>query len=140
MEPSMSGEFSWQIKIPAGTPLLNANQQRKAGHWSNYYTIIRNLRHTTKQLACKERIPKNLPQVRIRAIYHPPDNRRRDSTQNYFPSIKACIDGLVDAKIITDDNDKIVTSVEMVRGDNIKKGQLVIEIIEVDDGGSVCAR
>lgn len=116
--------------------LLSQNELRKQGHWSKYAPAIANIRRAAKLLACNARIPKNLPQVKVRAIYHPPDNRRRDSTQNWFPSVKAAIDGIVDAGVIADDNDKVVTSVEMVRGENIKRGQLVIEIIEVGNGGS----
>lgn len=87
-------------------------------------------------LACQKRIPKLLPKIKVIATYHPPDNRRRDSTQNIFPSTKACIDGLVDAQVIKDDNDKIVVSVEMLRGENVKGGQLVIEVVEVLSGGN----
>jgi Holliday junction resolvase RusA-like endonuclease len=126
----------WRIEIPAGTKLLSANELRQVKHWSHYNATIRNLRRIANTLACAGKIPKNLPKIKVRAIYCPSDNRRRDSTQNYFPSVKACIDGLVDAKVISDDNDKIVVSVEMVRGENIKKSQLILEIIEVlNDGG-----
>jgi Holliday junction resolvase RusA-like endonuclease len=127
---------SWTITLPAGTKLLSANELRQVKHWSHYSGTIRNLRREANVLACKARIPKNLQQVKIKAIFHPPDNRRRDSTQNLFPSVKAAIDGLVDAGVIKDDNDKIVVSLEMVRGENVKRGQLVLEIIEVDNGGS----
>jgi len=132
----MSGGSSWRIELPVGMPLLTSNQQRRAGHWSKYYAIIRNIRRETNQRACKQRIPKNLPKVKIKAIYHPPDNRRRDPDA-IAPSLKAAIDGIVDSGVIKDDNNKIVTSIEIVSGTNIKKGQLVI-IIEENDGGRFC--
>jgi Holliday junction resolvase RusA-like endonuclease len=122
---------TWTIKLPPGTKLLTANML--TAHWSKNHATIRNLRRMADQLARNQRIPV-LVKVKIRATYHPPDNRRRDSTQNYFPSIKAAIDGLVDARILTDDNDKVVMSLEMVRGENVKGGQLVLEIIDAGPG------
>jgi Holliday junction resolvase RusA-like endonuclease len=71
--------------------------------------------------------------VKIQAIFHPPDNRRRD-TANIYPSVKSVIDGVVDAGVIPDDNDKYVLSVEMARGENVPRGQLELIITEVGDG------
>jgi crossover junction endodeoxyribonuclease RusA len=125
---------SYRIDFPAGMKLLTANEVRKAGHWTRYAPAIATIRHTACLLARKKQIPK-LQQVKIKAIYHPPDNRRRD-TSNIFPSVKSAVDGIVDAGVLIDDNDKFVKSVEMVRGDNVKRGKLVIVITEVaGDGG-----
>jgi crossover junction endodeoxyribonuclease RusA len=77
-------------------------------------------------------------QVKVRCVYYAPDNRRRDTT-NLFPSIKAAMDGIVDAGVLKDDSDKYIVSYEIARGEfNVRRGQLVIEIIEVvEDGISV---
>lgn len=125
----MASSKPWVLTFPAGTKLLTANEMRAKGHWSKFYTIIRSWRAMSCLIAEQQKIPL-LEKVKIRAVYHPPDNRRRD-TSNIFPTIKAAVDGIVDAGVLKDDSDKYVISVEMVRGSNVKLGQLVIEIIEV---------
>jgi len=73
--------------------------------------------------------------VKVKCTFRAADNRRRDSA-NVYPSYKAILDGAVDAHVIKDDSDKYVASFEMVRGPNRtdRKSQLILEIIEVDDG------
>jgi len=119
----------WVLVFPAGTKILTANEMRAKGHWSKFYTIIKSWRAMACLLAQQQKVPL-MEKVKIRAVYHPPDNRRRD-TSNIFPTIKAAVDGIVDAGVLKDDSDKYVLSVEMVRGSNVALGQLVIEIIEV---------
>lgn len=41
-----------------------------------------------------------------------PDRRRRDA-HNLMPTIKACIDGIVDAKLLPDDSDKHLTGPDL---------------------------
>ena len=121
---------SYFVEMPVGIQFMNSNDRE---HWSKRAKVSSLLR-TTARAQCKG-IPKGLPRVKIKAIYYAPDNRRRD-VSNLFPSCKAIIDGIVDAGVIKDDNDKYVVSMEMVRGEyNIPKGQLVIEIIEVENEG-----
>jgi crossover junction endodeoxyribonuclease RusA len=73
-------------------------------------------------------------EVRIRVIYNASDNRRRDTVSgNYAPSWKAAIDGLVDAGIIPDDSDSIVSELSVVRGDDMSEGsQLIVQVIGED--------
>jgi crossover junction endodeoxyribonuclease RusA len=127
---------SYFVEMPVGIQLMNANDRE---HWSKRAKVSSLLR-TTARAQCKS-IPKGLQKVKIKAIYYAPDNRRRD-VSNLFPSCKAIVDGIVDAGVIKDDNDKYVTSLEMVRApENIKGGQLIIEIIEVfedETGISAC--
>src|SRR5271163_2475625 len=119
---------SYIMELTVGMQLMNANDRE---HWSKRARVSSLIR-TTARSQCKG-IPKGLLKVKIRAIYYAPDNRRRD-VSNLFPSVKAAVDGMVDAGVIKDDNDKYVVALEMVRGEyNIPKGQLVIEIIEVEN-------
>lgn len=122
---------TWTVKLPPGTPLLNVNKIR--GHWSKNFATVRNLRRAANLLASNQRIPKNLRKVHIRGIYCPPDHRRRDSS-NWFPTLKACVDGLVDAGVIHDDSDKYVVFDGIHAGEVVKKGQFILEITEVADG------
>ena len=117
----------FKIELPAGIPLLNANQRL---HWSKKAAITAFLRTAAREQAKGK--PK-LEKVKIRAVYYAPDNRRRD-VSNLFPSVKASVDGLVDSGVLDDDSDKYVVSLEMVRGgENRPGGQLVIEVIEAVD-------
>jgi crossover junction endodeoxyribonuclease RusA len=107
---------------------MNANDR---DHWSKRAKVASLIRAVARS-QCKD-IPKELRKVRIRAVYFAPDNRRRD-VSNLFPSVKSAVDGLVDAGVIKDDNDKFVVALEMVRGEyNIPGGQLVIEVHPVGD-------
>jgi crossover junction endodeoxyribonuclease RusA len=107
--------------------LMNANDRP---HWSKRAKTSALIRAAARELS--KGIP-SLGKVKIRAVYYAPDNRRRD-VSNLFPSVKSAIDGVVDAGVLKDDNDKFVVSLEMVRGEyNIRGGQLVIEIIDLAD-------
>lgn len=113
--------------MPVGMQLMNANDRE---HWRTRAKVSSLIR-TIARGQCKD-VP-HLGKVKIRAVYYAPDNRRRD-VSNLFPSVKAAVDGIVDAGVIKDDNDKFVVALEMVRGDhNVPRGQLVIEIVPVDD-------
>jgi hypothetical protein len=129
----MSSSETWRIELPAGTTLLTANGMRKQGHWSKYYTTIADLRKTTRMLAAEAGIP-HLLKAKIKVTYHPPDNRRRDP-HNWWPSVKAGIDGIVDAGVLPDDSRQYLTSVELTGGENVKLGQLVFDIYEVKNDG-----
>lgn len=119
---------SFEIRLPIGYPLLSANGRE---HWRKRANITAAIRACARGQCWNVRPIAG--RVKIRAVYHAPDNRRRD-VSNLFPSVKAGVDGIVDAGIIKDDSDRYVVSLEMVRSpDNIKLGQLVIQVIEVDD-------
>lgn len=117
----------YKIEMPAGMPLLNANGRE---HWSKRANVTSTIRMTARNLA--SHIP-HLERVKIRAIYYASNNRRRDMS-NLFPSVKAAVDGLVDAGVLKDDSDRFVVSLEMMRGEGIVPGgQLVLEVIDYGD-------
>lgn len=59
----------------------------------------------------------------------PPSSRRMDAP-NWYPTVKALVDGLTDAHIFKDDNDNVITSFTFIRGPQTtnKKYQIVLEI------------
>ena len=124
----------YRLEFPPGTRLISANGRSSkyavsAGNRWAKKKATEELRALGCALAGKAGIPR-LGKVRIRAVYFPPDNRKRDSSNVLFFSVKAGVDGCVDAGVLADDNDKIVTSTELVPGDAIVKGgQMVIEVI-----------
>lgn len=83
--------------------LLTANQRM---HWAQKSRRTRNLRELAAWSAHHEaNAPSYEKRVRIVVGVAYPDARRRD-VHNLMPTVKACIDGLVDAGWLTDDSDK----------------------------------
>lgn len=67
----------------------------------------------------------------IGVIVCAPTKRRMDAP-NWYPTIKALIDGLTDAGVFEDDNNKIITSTTFVPGpiSGTKKYKFIIDIKE----------
>jgi hypothetical protein len=106
--------------------LLNAND--RYGHWAHRQRITATLRETAGWLARAQRIPR-LSHAHITAAYCPPDNRRRDPA-NWQPSFKACVDGLVDAGVLADDDATHVTGPDPRLGEPWPRGRIVLTITE----------
>lgn len=102
---------AYTIQIPPRTILLNANDRP---HHMKRARIVRNLRDITRQLAVIRRLP-HLERVEIIGFVHPPDSRRRDP-HNWYPTLKACIDGTVDAGVISDDDATRLVRTDMQLG------------------------
>jgi crossover junction endodeoxyribonuclease RusA len=124
----MSEDRIYTVTLPAGMTLLNANDR---SHWRVRARIAKALREAAAYSARAAKIPP-LERVRIEAVLHPHDKRRRDP-HNWYPSYKPCIDGLVDAGVIPDDDDKHLLSVEVVLGDPVRSGQISLRIVPVED-------
>jgi hypothetical protein len=106
--------------------LLNAND--RDAHWARRKRLAYTLRETTAWLARAQRIPR-LDRAHIAATYEPPDRRRRDPA-NWQPSFKACVDGLVDAGVIPDDDAAHVTGPDPRLGAVCPRGRVVLVITE----------
>ena len=59
----------------------------------------------------------------------PPSSRRMDAP-NWYPTVKALIDGLTDMHMFEDDNDGVITSFTFLRGPKTenKKYRIILEI------------
>lgn len=80
--------------------LLTANQRL---HWRQKAERTATLRALTRSAAG---LAKPFPgRVRCIVTVSSPDKRRRD-VHNLMPTVKACVDGLVDAGWLTDDSDR----------------------------------
>ena len=90
---------TWRLAIPAGTQLLTMNQRL---HFMAAAQRTKTLRETTGWLARAQRIPP-LEAALIVCELTVPDRRRRDPA-NWMPTAKACVDGLVDAGVLLDDD------------------------------------
>lgn len=126
------------LEFPPGQKLINANGRSSkyavsaSNRWGKQ-KVTENLRSLACKLAGEAGIPE-LGRVKVKATYFPPDRRKRDSSNVLFLSVKAGVDGCVDAGVLPDDHDKIVVSLELLPSDVIVAGgQMVIEIEETDD-------
>jgi len=90
---------SWRLVIPAGTQLMTLNQRL---HFMAAAQRTKTLRETAGWLARAQRIPR-LEAAWIVCELTVPDRRRRDPS-NWMPTAKACVDGLVDAGVLEDDD------------------------------------
>lgn len=116
------------IELPPGLELLNANDRRHYREVAKKTALLRDEGYRAAKGSLM-----SFGKVKVRCIFRAPDNRRRD-VANLYPSFKAILDGVVSAGVLVDDNDRFVKEFTMVRGENLpKKGQLIIEITEVDD-------
>lgn len=99
------------IEIPPRTLLLNANDRHNPYKRAR---IVKNLRTIAHQLAVIRRIP-HLERVEITGFVHPPDKRDRDP-HNWWPTYKACVDGITDAGVITKDSSEYLVGSAMLLG------------------------
>ena len=100
------------------------------GHWSERNKISQQWKMAAWALARQARIPA-VQRVSLLAEYRPPDRRRRDS-DNFTPTVKACIDGIVAAGVIPDDEaPRYVADITCRIGKPVLHGQLVVRITEV---------
>ncbi len=64
----------------------------------------------------------------IGVIVYPPSRRRMDAP-NWYPTVKALIDGLTDAGVFEDDNNKVIRSMTFIPGSVTANKKYKIEII-----------
>lgn len=99
--------MTFRIDLPWTTPPLTANQRM---HWAKRAAVVREVRNTTGWLA---RGAPKADRLVITLHYRPRDIRRRDSV-NLFCLVKACVDGIVDAGVIDDDDTAHVSTPEPI--------------------------
>lgn len=118
---------TWTLTIPAPAPWLNANQRVDLRRQTPDRRAWRDAAHTW---AIHDRLPK-LQHARIVATLHFRDGRRRDP-HNFYPTIKAVVDGLVDYGLLPDDSHPHLIGPDLRMGDvvtNPVHGRLVLTIL-----------
>ena len=122
-----AGSTTWTVELPPGLPLLSLNGRE---HWAVRARYTRTLKKAAWATALQAKIPR-LERVSVVAEYQPPDRRHRDS-DNPAASVKACIDGIVQAGVLPDDESpRYVESVTYRIGEPYPKGRLVLYLTEV---------
>lgn len=91
---------TWSLYLPYRTPPLSLNQ--RFPHWGAEYRIKQQVKKAVVILARQNGIP---PLKAITAELHwlKADNRRADA-DNIAPTLKPCLDGLVAAGVLPDDD------------------------------------
>lgn len=110
----------WEIALPAGLKLLNANQRP---HHQQRARLTRAIRHEALVASLAARVPE-LGEVFVLGYVHPKSRRRFDPA-NLYPSFKPFIDGaLVDAGVVPDDDAVHLSGPHMLPARRVKGGQL----------------
>lgn len=121
------------LTINAPCEPLTSNQRL---HHHKRAELTRNWRLRTAILARK------LPAVTSAHVtywIHPTTNRRRD-VANYYPTIKACLDGVVDAGVLPDDDDKHVIGPDPRLGEKRPEFTVVLSLDPDCQCGDCCRR
>ena len=100
---SAPGTGTYTIMLPWQKPLMSMNDRK---HYMVKARLTRQMRETTRLLA--NGLPIELEHIEVCLHYRPRDNRRRD-TDNLMPVLKACADGIVDARLVADDTPEFMT-------------------------------
>ena len=96
------------VKV-TGPEWINANDHRYK-HWGPRHGLAQQWRINAGWAAKSAGLPPMKGRVSIAAVILFPDRRRRDAA-NWYPTVKACIDGLRDAGVLVDDDDRHVSGV-----------------------------
>ncbi|MHB1777980.1 MAG: hypothetical protein ACYCU7_18635 [Acidimicrobiales bacterium] len=89
----------WILTIPGKLTSLNAE---RSAHWASRLASTRQWRIDAAHTARRLKIPP-LQRIAVEATPHQARGRLCDCG-NHYPSIKAAVDGLVDAHVIPDDD------------------------------------
>jgi len=94
---------------------------------------VRAFRHAAFVLAQHAGIPR-LQRFTVVLNWRPPTNRRRD-VENYFATVKPCVDGIVDAGVAPDDTPEFYVSSTPVLHKAIKgdPGRIWLTVIDLSD-------
>jgi crossover junction endodeoxyribonuclease RusA len=125
---------SWTLTIPAPVAWLNANDRHDRRRGS---PLTKQWRDAAHLYARSAKLP-HLGKAHITATLRFRDRRRRDP-HNYYPTIKAVIDGLVDYGLLADDSSEYLVGPDVRLGEvlptvarrpYLPSGQVVLTIRE----------
>lgn len=102
----------WTITVPAAVQFLNLNQRM---HWAPKADLTKKWRNTAHIAATTAKLPKGLERVHITAHIIKPTARQYD-VHNLMPTLKACVDGLVDYGLILDDTNNHLIGPDLRQG------------------------
>jgi len=119
---------AWTVELPAGMDLLSLNGRL---HWAEKNRRTRELKKAAWAITRMNLVP-HLERASIVVEYQPPDRRHRDADNAGTASGKACIDGIVAAGVLDDDEcPRYVSDVRYTIGPVFPRGRLVLHVTEV---------
>ncbi|WP_329492444.1 hypothetical protein OG618_37355 (plasmid) [Kitasatospora sp. NBC_01246] len=117
------------LQLPAALELLNAN---RPVHWRVRARKVAAIRNAAGWAARHARLPA-LERARVDFVVNPRPGVTRYDPHNWWGSAKAAIDGLVDARVLPDDDSTHLVATEARPGVPVKGGRLDLVITEVLD-------
>ncbi|MET3635636.1 hypothetical protein [Curtobacterium oceanosedimentum] len=123
----------WTLEFEWERPLLSANDRYG---WRERHQRTRLARTSARLKAWQAHIPA-LDKVHVHLVWQVADRRRRDGNENLAPTLKALIDGIVDAGVVPDDTPNLVErsspAIEYLGPGHAKRDQRVLLVVtEVD--------
>lgn len=115
-------------KVPWG--LLSLNAERKL-HWSARKAVAAYWRSNTESAVRMAGIPR-MGRVHVVVWFHKATNRMYD-VSNLLPVAKSCVDSLVDAGIVPDDNNHYVIGPDLRAGAKSPTPHIRIEITDLGE-------
>lgn len=115
---------TFTVTLPVGLRLFTSNQRL---HWRTRAKVTKAIRGAAMEAAFG--LPE-LQRAHVTAVLHPHDKRRRDPA-NWYPAVKAAVDGIVDAGVLEDDDATRLIGPDMRLGRVVRGTQLVLHIQEV---------
>lgn len=120
--------MSWQVEIPAPCDWINSNHRT---HRMEVAKRTAAWRYAAYNAALPMDDLFDVP-VRIVATVHKTRGGRWDVC-NLYPTIKACIDGLVEAGTLLDDSNEYVIGPDMRAGEKRDRACVVITITAIEE-------
>lgn len=131
---TVDGLPDYQLFIPADGPgWLNSNDNAGGRLFYRRSKVVAAWREAAAWKARQARIPR-LPRAYVIAELCFNDRRRRDPA-NFYPTVKAAIDGLVDAGVLPDDSGDYLVGPDMRLGPRVDAGRglLVLNVFALPD-------
>ncbi len=105
----MTAPYVWTVRFRAPDRYMSMNDR---DHWRAKACRVKAWRHAAYAHATNARFHVLVP-CTVQLTLDVPDSRRRDP-HNYYPTVKAVVDGLVDAGCWPDDTPEYVTTLEPI--------------------------
>lgn len=120
----------WTVTVPAPCEFLNANDRR---HYRLTGALVRQWREAAGWRARHAKLPR-LARAYVLAEFRFATRRRRDPA-NWYPTVKACIDGFVDVGVLPDDSAHHLIGPDMRLGPSTtdRLGMVVFHVWSVDN-------
>lgn len=117
------------LRVPALSPWISSNQHT---HWRNRHALTADWRNRAGWAAVRAKIPAlGEGPVTITATVHRKDRRRFD-LDGITPTVKACIDGLRDALVLSEDHSGVITELTIRAGEPRPHPCLILTITETE--------